>query len=262
MVHVTFAFWLFLILFAGAGIYRMLCGFGKSRWVDWALLPGTIVSEMAYIFGSLITGGEVRRAKLIGSGQGRGGGTAAGTETAPKLKVIGPVLAALAAIVACMAAIVVVHALLGEPVIKEFLTGEGPLPGTPQMLPKVLPTSWDALWETLGGQISLLRRMAETLGRAHWLDWRVPLFVYLSLCLSIRLAPVSRPMRPTLGAAAAVAVLIAVAGLISDTFKNLVVDLWPLLTYVWSSLLFLLALTLLIRGVIHLVGVLTGKRRT
>jgi len=36
-------------------------------------------------------------------------------------------------------------------------------------------------------------------------------------------------------------------------------DLWPLLTYVWATLLLLLILTLLIRSVVGLIKVLAGK---
>jgi len=258
LTYVALTFWLFLILFAGIGVYRMLGSFGNSRWVDWALLPGTLVSEMAYILGCLITGGEVRRARLVPSGKG-GSSAAPGAEAAPRLKVIGPILAALVAIVVCMAAIVVLHALLGEPILTPFSAPSLVPLASQSALPKSVPTSWDGLWEALHGQLGLVRRMAETWGRADWLDWRVPLFVYLALCLSIRLAPVSRPVRPTLAAAVAIAVAIALAGLVSTWFDGLIGKVWPLLTYIWTSLLLLLLLTLLVRGIIRLAAVLTGK---
>lgn len=253
-------FWLLLILFAGIGIYRLLGQFGKPRWVDWALLPGTIVSEMAYIFGCLITGAEVRRAKLISSEtSGRGARhTGQATEATPKLKTVGPTIAALVAIVGCMAAIVIVHSLLGGPVIGKFIASDAG--GGESMLAPALPTSWDGFWDGLRGQVDLVRRMCETWVLADWTDWRVVLFVYLALCLSIRLAPVSRPVRPTLAAAIVISALIALAGLLSDRFTGLVTDLWPLLTYVWASLLLLLLLVLLARGVVSLVNVLAGKR--
>ena len=261
MIYIAMTFWLLLILFAGIGVYRLLGQFGRPRWVDWALLPGTIVSEMAYIFGCLITGAEVRHAKLISSETSGRGSRRAGqaTEATPKLKTVGPTIAALVAIVGCMAAIVIVHALLGGPVIGKFITSDTAAGGK-SMLTSVLPTSWEGFWSGLRGQVDLVRRMCETWGLADWMDWRVVLFVYLALCLSIRLAPVSRPVRPTLGAAIVISALIALAGLLSDRFTDLVTDLWPLLTYVWASLLLLLLLVLLTRGVVSLVSVLAGKR--
>ena len=259
MTYVALTFWLFLILLTGIGVYRMLGSVGKSRWVDWALLPGTLVSEMAYILGCLITGGEVRRARLVPPAKAGPQAAAPGAEAAPRLKVIGPIVAALVAIVVCMAAIVVLHALLGGPILTQFSAPSLLPPAAAPELPRSVPTSWGGAWEALHGQLHLLRRMAETWGRADWLDWRVGLFVYLALCLAIRLAPVSRPVRPTLAAAVVISVVIALAGLVSTWFHDLVSKVWPLLTYVWTSLLLLLLLTLLVRGIIRLATLLAGK---
>ena len=74
MIYATFTVWLFLVLFVGAGVYRLWSGMVRPAWVNWALLPGTVVSEMAYIFGCLITGGAIRRATLLDvPGVGRAG---------------------------------------------------------------------------------------------------------------------------------------------------------------------------------------------
>ena len=249
MIYLTLTFWLFMILFAGIGVYKMLGRFGRPRWVDWAILPGTIVSEMAYIFGCLITGAEVRRAKLISSADKSGGKAAPATEATPRLKIVGPIIAALIAIVSCMAAIVIVHSILGRTILDEFHDG----------LSKTLPTSPTAFWSALRGQIDLLRSITTTWRWSDWSNWRVPVFVYFSLCLSIRLAPVSRPVRPTLAAAVVISGIIALAGTISPKFENLISNIWPLLTYVWTSLLLLLLVTLLFRGIFQLFQILTGR---
>jgi len=260
VIYAAFAIWLLLILFTGVGIYRLWTRLAKPAWVNWALLPGTVVSEMAYIFGCLITGGEIRRAKLVPDGAG-GEGSGEGeptSETTAGVKYVGPLVAALLAMAASVAAILAVHALLGEPVIREFVTGGGLL--STAALPKELPTSWEGLWRQIDGQVHLLRRMCETWGEVDWLNWRVPLFVYLSFCFAIRLSPVSRPMRATLAVAAAIAIVIALVGLIWRRFADLVAgDLWGLLTYVWAALLFGLVVTLLVHGVAALVRVLAGK---
>jgi len=260
VIYAAFTLWFFLILFVAIGVHRLWAGLVGARPVGWALLPGTLVAEMAYILGCLITGGEIRRANLFPTRGGpRGGGEAAEprTEAEPKLKIIGPVFASLLAVVACVAALIVLHSLLGEPVIAEF-TG---LPGLLGLnsLPKELPTSTEAFWEQLRGQVSLLRRMAGTLVELEWTNWRVPLFVYLTICLSVRLAPVRRDLRGTLAAVVLIAGGIALVGVIWKQFSDLMQDLWPLLTYIWASLLFLLAVTLLVRGVVWLVLVLAGK---
>ena len=258
MIYATFTLWLLLVLLVGTGTYRLWSRLAKPAWVNWALLPGSIVSEMAYIFGCLITGGEIRHAKILpGKPDGRTHDDGQpGTEAAPRLKLIGPVVASAFAIVACAAAILVVHALLGEPVIAEFAGGGL---ATAEQLPKALPTSWDGFWDQAKDQAELLKRMCEALADVRWANWRVPLFVYLALCLSIRLAPTGKPVRPTLAAAVALAALIALIAAVSTRFRGLIEELWPLLTYVWTSLLAVLVVTLLATGVAALVRAILDK---
>jgi len=258
VIYAAFTFWLMMIVFAGVGVYRLWTGFGRSAWVNWALLPGTVVSEMGYIFGCLITGGEIRRAKIVPkAGDKSADAGAPSTQATPRWKAIGPVLAALISIAACAVAILTVNSLLGREVMGRFDTGGGTL--AQASLPKELPTSWNGLWDQVARQVHLLRRMCETWGDVDWLNWRTPLFVYVSLCLAVRLSPTGRPLRPTLGAAAAAAAVIAIVGLIWRRFSALMQDAWPLLTYVWASLLAALVLTLIVRGLVLLARVLSGK---
>ncbi|KPK50047.1 MAG: hypothetical protein AMK72_03060 [Planctomycetes bacterium SM23_25] len=225
MIYAAFTVYLLGIFFMALGIYRLWAEMLRPRWVSWALLPGTVVSEMAYIFGCLITGD------------------------------LGPVIAAFMSILACGAGIVIVHALLGEPVIGQFAVGADALL-RPAELPRQLPTHAAAFWDQFILQVRLLRRMAGTWLELDWLNWRVPLFVYLATCLSIRLAPVRRSLRATLAAVVVLAAIIAIVGVIWRQFDGLMGDIWPLVTYVWSSLLFLLAVSLLVRGAFGLVRAL------
>ena len=56
----AFVVYLVLIIFMGLGIYRIWRQMVPTAGISWALLPGTVVSEMAYILGCLIAGGEIR----------------------------------------------------------------------------------------------------------------------------------------------------------------------------------------------------------
>ena len=60
MVYVEFTVWLLLIVFCSIAVYRLWTGMVRPAWVNWVLLPGTVVSEMAYIFGCLITGRQTQ----------------------------------------------------------------------------------------------------------------------------------------------------------------------------------------------------------
>ncbi len=255
MVYVELVIWLLLIVFCGMGVYRLWAQVLRPAWLGWVLLPGTLVSEMAYIFGCLITGGEVRRAKLL-SDRGDADSGEPTTQAAPRWKVLGPILAALVAILACGAAIGLADWLLGEPVMREFRFAREL--ADPADQPAVL-ASWDALWGRMENQLRLLRRMCETLARLDWLNWRVPLFVYLATCLSIRLAPVRRDPRATLAAAGIVAVAIVLIGAVTTRFDQILQAVRPVLTYVWGNLLLLLAVSLLARGLIALARVLAGR---
>jgi len=89
-----------------------------------------------------------------------------------------------------------------------------------------------------------------------------PLFVYLSACLSVRLAPTTRPVRPTLAAAVLLAAVIAGIGAISGGLRHLINDIWPLLTYIYATLLFLLAVSGLVKGLVALAKALTERKRS
>lgn len=253
-IYAAFTLWQLLILFTGIGVYRLWAKIAPQRYIDWALLPGTLVSEMAYIFGCLITGGEVRRARLLpGSPGGKAGGASAGTETAGGVKVLGPIVASLLVVVACTAAILLLRKWLGQQIVETFCFSPA------ARLPEELPRSADRFWDQLGLQISLLRRMCQTWADLHWTNWRAPLFVYLTACLAVRMGSTNKPVRPTLAAAVLLAALIGLIGLISERFHHLMSDVWPLLTYIWASLLFLLAVTLVLNGAVRLGRIMMGR---
>ncbi len=263
MIYAAFSVWLVLIILMGAGVYRLWAGLIQGGWVNWALLPGTVVSEMAYIFGCLITGGEIRRARLMphgrdSAGRKTGGDGSPAAEATPRLKVLGPIIAALIAIVAVIGAIIAAHSLLGEPVIREFILPD--ILSPMQAMPRELPQSWDGLWEQIGAQTQMLKHICETWRDVDWSNWRVPLFVYLSMCLAVRLAPVGRDMRATLAAVVVIAAMVALIGAIWEKFSGLMDDIWPLLTYIYALLLFLLMATLVIYGCVGLFRVLSGKK--
>ncbi|MFW5840053.1 MAG: hypothetical protein ACOCZE_05675 [Planctomycetota bacterium] len=265
MIYATFAFWLLLILFAGIGVYRLWASLVRPIWVNWALLPGTLVSELAYIFGCLITGGQIRHAHLLprkNSGRGSAGEGEPVTQDEPRLKIIGPAVASLMAVLASLAALLCLHTFLESPAIRQFVIESGQWnPFSTQGLPRQLPGSWAELWSLLHFQLDLLRGMVESWSELPWSDWRVWVFIYLAGCLAIRLAPVGRDLRWPLAAMVLIALLIALAGLVSEDFDDLIRDgdLWYFLTYVWTLLLFLLAATGLIRAAVGLVRILAGK---
>jgi len=266
LIYGAFSVYLIGIVFAAMGVYRLWAGMVKPSRVNWALLPGTIVAEMAYIFGCLITGGEIRRAKLMDSStrpsrasrhSNKNSSAEPTTEASPKLKHLGPIIAALISLIACGAGIIITHTLLGKPVIEKFITQSD----TANLIERLkhLPGSTAQFWDQFSAQLTLLHNMASTWWELDWLNWRVILFVYLTTCLTIRLAPVRRSLRATLAAVLLAAGIIALLGLAWKGFETIIEQLWPLIIYLWSSLLFLLWVSLMIRGGIGLIAALAGK---
>jgi len=255
--YAAFSLWLFLIFCMGIGLYRLWSHTVRPAWVNWALLPGTVVSETAYIFGCLITGGEVRHAKLMDDGRKRS------SSPRPKSKVrsgiIGPAVASLVAIAACGAGIAAAYSLLGEQVVSMF-TDTWARTGVD--LPTELPVGWAALWSHLALQLNLVRHAFETFILLEWTHWEVALFVYLTVCLAVRFTPVREPGRGTLTAVVVILLAVAVIGYYSPEFTEVITGVWPLLTYLWASLLVLLVVTLLVRAAAVLFATLAGKSRS
>ena len=212
--------------------------------MDWVLLPGVLVAELAYVSGCLITGAEICSASLFPTGSGRN----AMTQATPRVKVAGPLASALIAMAGCVAVIIAVHGLLDKPVVRDFIMAGGDL--------SALPATSQEFWDFPGSQIKLVQKMYETCLNADWLNWRVPLFVYVALCLSIRLGPVRRPVRPTMGAAVLAGIILALVQQAGGEWPGRIEGLWLLLTYIWASLLLALLVVALVRGAVYLVKVL------
>lgn len=258
MLYASLALWLLLIVLTAVGVQRLWTALVRPVWVQWALLPGTLVAQMAYIFGSLITGGEVRKARLLPKKGEPKDSDAAAAETSPRMKFLGPAVASLMVLLACGAGILLANRLLGDTVVQRFVMSRGFI-NIPK-LPRELPTSWPHLWTQLEHQVRLLRLMFETLGDIDWLNWRTPLFVYLAACLSVRLAPAGKDLRAALAAVLFIAAVIAGIGTVSARFERLLLDIWPVLTYVWANLLMLLTVSLLVHAAVALVRTISGKR--
>ncbi len=263
VTYAWFSVWLLLTIFMGMGIFTLLARLTKPVVVTCLLLPGTIVSELAYILGCLITGGEIRRSRIMPESKGGDGGQPV-TEAQSRLGFFGPLVASTFAIVACGAAILAVNKYVdkGDVVHQFALKSDGLLPPKGSFDEKA-PASGAAavnyFWKLVHSQVDLLKRSTDVLGELKWKEWKVPLFVYLSLCLGVRLSVATRPVRPTLAAVVLIAGGIAITGALWDKFSDLMSDVWPLLSYVWGLLLLTLVATLLLSGLVALLKALAGK---
>jgi hypothetical protein len=125
--------------------------------------------------------------------------------------------------------------------------------------PSTMIAAVNYFWKLVHSQVDLLKNFTDTVGELKWKNWKVPLFVYLSLCLGVRLSVATRPVRPTLAAVVLIAGGIAIIGALWDKFSDLMNEVWPLLSYVWGLLLLTLVFALLLSGVVALIRALAGK---
>ncbi|MBI5725645.1 MAG: hypothetical protein HZA50_16925 [Planctomycetes bacterium] len=241
MTYIALTFWLVLIALAGLGIYRLWSSLVGRTAVEWFILPGAIAGQTCYILGTLITGGDIKNARIIP------GGPAAGGSPAPAgrggLNIFRCVLASTLCLAGCLVAIAAAYKLLNSQLVGAFIFHVG-LDGVrmPMQLPRELPASWGACWELLHRQIDMVRRMIDTLGTQRAGDWRMPLFAYLTICLGVWTAPVARPVWGALAAAGVLGGACAAAGAISRQAQAVLTgdDLWYLLTYLWAIMLAML----------------------
>jgi hypothetical protein len=254
MIYAALAMWVILILLTGMGLYRLWARQLGGALVDWLLLPATLAGELAYSAGRMMTGRPAYGGLISprdasadpcrNAISGRGG-------------FLVSMLASLLVLTASTTAIVLLAKYLDPGVISTMAFSDLYIG-----LDRQLPTGWSDLWGMAEKQIDLLKGITATWTRLDWTDWHVPLFVYLTGALAIRLGPVRHDQRASLAVAAGIVGLAAIVGSVAEPVRDMLTggDLWYLLTYVWSVLLFLLMVTLLMMGIVWLVRLLAPRR--
>jgi hypothetical protein len=248
MIYAAFIMWIFLVFVTGMGLYRLWTRYFGGRVVDWLMFPATLVSELLYSLGRMITGRPAYGGIISPKNPSE---DACRMAIAGKSGFLVALLASLLAILGSLAALIALICWGGRDIIGDLVSAT-PLSET--VLPKELPVSWNDFWDQLQYQVTLLRRLIETLGDQDWLDWQVPMFVYGISVLSVRLGPVRHDQRASFAVAGAMAALLAaIASLIEPVQDMLEQQVWYTLSYIWATLLLLLAVTLLIMAMAGLV---------
>ncbi|HNX27408.1 MAG TPA: hypothetical protein PKK48_08385, partial [Phycisphaerae bacterium] len=127
-------------------------------------------------------------------------------------------------------------------------------------LPKTFPDSWSDIWNQMQYLCRLVQRTGDVLAGQNYSSWEMPVFVYGSATLAVRLGPVRHDLRATLAVTAVLVAAVALAGAISQDFRKFIeVDFWFMLTYIFGLLLLMLFGTLVISGVVKLVVIFANK---
>jgi hypothetical protein len=249
MIYAAFALWLLLVLLTGMGLYRLWAKLLGGATTDWLMLPATLLGEIAYSAGRLMTG----RPAYGGLISPRDASTdPCRSPLTGKHGLLVAMLASALTILSCSSAVLLLTRYLGGEVVRSMVLADGLHSLT--ALPKELPRDWAELWATLAGQLDLLRRLLEGWANVDWANWKVPLYVLLTAMLAVRLGPVRHDARGTLAVWAILAgLLAALAAAFKPIRDALTGDIWYVLTYLWAMLLLLLAGTLLAAGALTLL---------
>lgn len=248
MEYAAFTFWLLVVVFSALGVHSLWSSMVQPKVVNSLLLPGTLVAQLGYILGLLLTGGTVNNTSLIKDDDSGAPQTPAETES--RLPVIGSIIVALLPLAGCAAAIYWVSRYFGAPVLASMAE-----PG-PQRLE--LPTTLTLFFEIIRSSISLVQRLVNAIGASDYRDWRTWLFLYLAVCLTVRMAPLTGNLRGSIGAILLTGLFAFIIGQIAESTAGLLDTAWPLVIFSVAVLLLLLMISLLAKGVVLLVKTMHG----
>ena len=252
MIYLMLGIWFLLTLLAGMGLYRLWSAKAGGRAVDWLLLPATLCSELFFLIGRIVTGKPANTGILSPKGNTDG---SAHDATRSSSGLLVDMLCSLLALGVCAAALTLsVHYLGGQSILDDIATTRffGHLSLT--QLPRSLPTTGTAFWETLEYQIVIVRRTLYAWTQADWSTWKTPLLLYLLIAFSIRLGPVRHDPRASMLVAILLLGFTAAISAMSDSVDNAVsYPVWSILTGVWGMLMTLLAMTLLAMAIATLI---------
>jgi len=256
MIYIAFAFWLFALVFAARCTMKLWAQMITPKALSWAVLPGTLATELAFYLGSLLSGADFRPRKLVDDSEDTQKDAANGPASGG-VPYLTPVLTGLMPVLACMSLIFVLSTELGHPVFRHFYMADVEVP---VRLPGV---DGETLWGLLAGQVKLMENawaaLTDSLANMPWQNPKGWIFQYLMICLIVRMAPTRRPMRPALVGTAVVAFLIAATVAVVSSHGQWLRDVWPLLSYTWATALLLLAVTLCIRGGVSLYRIVLNN---
>jgi len=248
MLYAAMTFWLLVVVLAAWGVHQLWSGLIKPRMVNVVLLPGTLVAQLGHVLGLLVTGGTVNDTTLYKDDE-----TGAPEQThdpKPRVPFVGPVIVGMLPILACVIAIHFVASYLGGAVVQEM---------NRQVVASVLPTTLPGFWEMFRSSITLAETTLAAVLHSDLANWHVWLFLYLLVCLTVRMAPFPGNLRGSLGAIILLGFLTFVVSMLATSTPVSIRNGWPVLSLAVGAVLVLLLFSLLVRGGVGLYRLLAGN---
>ncbi len=249
MLHATLAFWLLIAVLVAWAVHHLWSGMVKPRTVNSVLLPGTLVAQLGHVAGLLVTGATVTNTRLYKDDESAEPEMT--QDAQPRIPVVGPIIIGMLPLLSCVVAIFLVTRYLGGSIFGELSS---------QSVAQALPTTMAGFWQLLRDQISLMEATVDATIAANWDHWQVWLFVYLVICLTVRMAPFPGTLRGSLGATIVLGLAAALIASLAQPGGEALNWIWPVITLAVATLLVLLLASLAVRGGVGLVKLLAGNR--
>ena len=245
MLYATLTFWLLVIVFSAWAVHWLWSRMIKPRAVNTVLLPGTLVAQLGHVLGLLVTGNSVSNTKLMGDDEE--GEPTADTPEKQRIPLIGPVIIGLLPLLACAGCLYLASRTLGSGILK---------PESASVLPQKLSLALPAFWQLLHETIDVMDNMLSSILGSDLTDWGNVLFLYLAVCLTVRMTPFEGNRRGAVGAILLAGIVIGILSSIATPVENAVLLSWSVLEFAVGMLLFLLLVSLIISGIVGLVRIL------
>ncbi len=248
MEYAQLTFWLVVIVFTALGVHRLWSSLVQPKVVNSILLPGTLVAQLGYVLGLLITGGTVNNTTLIKDDDS--GEPETGEDAQPRVPLVGTIIIALLPMVGCAVAIYWVSRYFGTSILSAMESSS--------LARLSLPTSLGLFFSMLRQSVSLIEDLVSVVRSQDLTNWRTLLFLYLAICLTVRMAPLTGNIRGALGAILLTGILAFLAGQILSATSGPMGSAWPLITFSVAVLLLLLIISLVVKGMVCLVKTLSS----
>jgi len=248
MLYVALTWWLLVIVFSAWGVHWLWSRMVRPRVINTVLLPGTLVAQLGHVLGLLVTGNSVRNTTLMGDDED--GGPKSDTPAEQRIPIIGPILTGLLPLVACGGGLYLVSRWWGGSVLSGLSKSGG------VGMSQTMPMSLHAMWQMLRDSITNTENMLDAILHSDLTNWTTILFLYLAVCLTVRMTPFEGNRRGAIGAIALAGLTVGLISLLAGGVERFVQTSWPILSFATGMLLFLLLTTLLISGVVGLVRIL------
>lgn len=245
MLYAAFVFWALVAMFAARAVYDLLAKLIPTKMLNYLLLPGTLVAQVGYHVALLVTGATINQSRLANESTGE---PELQADAKPKIPVIGPIVVAVLPMILCGIALYWAA---------DWLSTRGMVRDVGS-LPQSLPYSLGVFWDQAARMVRTLEGTLAVWTNASWSGWSTWGFAYITICLMIRLSPLSKDLRPALLGVGMFGIIGALVSHFTTWPQEKLARFWTNLSFLVANLLLLLFAALAVAALLGLYNILKG----